>query len=868
MVSIASSIIGQVAWVAADGGFRSEIRGFSSSGTPLYGTGPAAATRDSGQRLFTNPARFPKLAAAEGAPTHMKKLLLFALLGLVGLTAMVAAGAAAWVWTTLPAVKGTFDVAGPEAPVDVIRDRAGVPHIFAKSGADAAFALGFVHAQDRFWQMEMMRRQGAGRLAEVLGADALPSDKWVRTLGLYKLAEKQFQDSSPEVRQTLTLYAAGVNAWLDRVRQSVLGVPALEFALLRLKPEPWKPADSLVWGKLMAMRLGGNWQDEVLRTRLARKLAPQRVGELWPLYPEGAPQTIEKLAALTGDIDLAKLAAAGTDPIGLPRGASNAWVVNRQLTTTRGSILANDPHLALSAPILWYLAAIEAPDLRVVGATVPGLPFIILGHNNHIAWGITNTQTDIQDLFVEQTDGDGKRYLTPDGPKPFETMTETVAVKGASPVALVIRRTRHGPVMSDISGAIGKAGGKDAVMALSATFLLPKDTTAEALYKLNRAENWDTFVAALRNWHAPQSNFMFADTAGNIGFIAPGLVPVRRKGWGLVPSPGWDGETDWTGFLPFDQLPKLYNPASGMIVNANNRITPDDYPHFITFDWAPSYRAERIIERVKALPQSTQSSAQIQLDNISEMARDLLPLMLEVQPADATSKSVRARLEKWNGAMSRNRAEPLIFATWLLELNRAIYADELGELFQDYLDFRPAFIQSVLTNHKEWCDDVRTPEKEDCPGRILVALKKTADKLAAQHGPNSKDWQWGKVHVAYFANPVLGQLPWLGSKARIEMPTDGGNYTVNRGAVRANDPAHPFRHVHGAGLRAVYDLTDLKKSRFVIATGQSENPFSAHYQDMLDDWRLGRYKNIGQAAAALRESKEPVLVLKPAPVAR
>ena len=408
----------------------------------------------------------------------MLRKALYSLLGVVALLAVIGGVGAGWVWTTLPEVKGSLDVRGLEAPVEILRDRAGVPHILAKSARDAYFALGFVHAQDRFWQMEAMRRLGAGRMAEVMGAEAVASDKWMRTLGLYKLAEKQFQELSEPVKTALTVYAAGVNAQLEESRKWPWRRPAIEFWLLRYEPQPWKPADSLVWGKIMAMRLGGNWQDEILRARLARKLAPQRVGQLWPLYPDDAPNTVDKVAELTRGLDLEKLAAASPEPAGTPRGASNAWAVARQHTTTRGAILANDPHLRLTAPILWYLARLKAADLDVVGATVPGMPFTILGQNARIAWGMTSTHTDIQDLFVEQIEADGKQYRTPDGMKPFESESQTIAVKGGDPVKITVRRSRHGPIVSDAVDAIGKVAGKDAAIALAATFLEPKDRSA------------------------------------------------------------------------------------------------------------------------------------------------------------------------------------------------------------------------------------------------------------------------------------------------------------------------------------------------------------------------------------------------------
>ncbi|MFQ5763759.1 MAG: penicillin acylase family protein [Rhodospirillales bacterium] len=793
----------------------------------------------------------------------MKRLLTVTVLGLLAIVVAIGGTGALWLWSTLPKTDGIIEVPVIENPVEVLRDANGIPHIFAKSARDVYFALGYVHAQDRFWQMEMMRRLGAGRLAEVLGPGALASDKWMRTLGLYKLAEKQAAALSAPARLALNRYAAGVNARIERGKRLPWSVPAIEFALLRYAPEPWKPADSLVWGKIMATRLGGNWRDEVLRARLARKLKPTQVGELWPVYPADAPATVEKVAALTRGMDLERLAAASPRPPGLPRGASNAWAVDSKNTMTRGAILANDPHLGFSAPILWYLARIDAPDLTIAGATVPGVPFTILGHNGRIAWGITDTQSDIEDLFVEQTRADGREYLTPQGWKEFERAEETIAVKGGSPVTFTVRRSRHGPVISDVSDASAKAAGKGAVMALSATYLEPEDRTPEALFKLARTDSWDSFVNVLRDFHAPQTNFFYADTQGNIGFIAPGKVPVRKRGWGLVPSPGWDGGTDWQGFLPFDLLPSVYNPPSGHIVNANNRITPEGYTHFITTDWAPAYRARRILGLLEDKEMSVHATTRIQLDYVSEMARQLLPLMLDIEPTDPKSRKAHSMLAEWNGAMSRTRPEPLIFSTWLLELNRAVYADELGDRTGDYLSLRPRFIISVLTRRQAWCDNVETPETEDCHERIRLALKRAIERLEAAMGGDMDGWQWGDVHRAHFSHRALGALPWLARFVDLEIPTDGGNYTVNRGGSRVSHPQHPFQHIHGAGVRSIYDLADLRRSRFVLATGQSGNPVSSHYRDLMADWRDGRYHRMSQSRSALRNAAAGNLTLSP-----
>ena len=793
----------------------------------------------------------------------MKRFLFFSVSGLVALVLLAGGVGWAWLLSTLPSTDATIEVAGLETPVEVMRDESGIPHIFAKTENDAYFALGFVHAQDRFWQMEMMRRFGAGRLAEVLGPEAVASDKWMRTLGLYRLAEKMVEQMSEPMRQSLIHYAAGVNARLKRSQSLPWGVAAPEFALFRYAPEPWRPADSLVWGKTMAARLGGNWRDEILRTRLARKLAPKQVGELWPLYPDDVPRMVAKAVALTRSMDLDRLAALPPDPAGLPRGASNAWVLASRNTSNRGPILANDPHLGFNAPILWYLARIETPYFQITGATVPGVPFTVLGHNGRIAWGMTNTQTDIQDLFVEQIDDSGKKYKTPDGWQAFETRTETITVKGAAAVKITVRETRHGPVVSDLLPAAAGVTGKEVVMALSATFLEPEDRTPEAMFMINLASSWETFTAALKGFQAPQSNFMFADTKGDIGFIAPGLVPIRARGWGLVPSPGGDGGTDWTGYVPFEELPILFNPPSGRIVNSNNRVTPEGYPHFITLDWSPGFRAKRILEQVDGKIQSVLGASKLQQDHVSEMAKRLLPLMLGIEAEDERSRQALSMLEKWNRRMSRRRPQALIFSTWLYELNRAVYADELGDLFQDYLKLRPLFIVSVLTRRQEWCDDVNTQQREDCAGRIRFALKRALDRLSETRGNDMKAWRWGDVHQASFPHPVLSRVPGLNRFVNLRIPTDGGNYTVNRGASLVNDPARPFEHIHGAGFRAVYDLEDLRRSRFIVATGQSGNPVSSHYGDLLTAWRDGRYLRMGQTRAALRNSAAAILTLMP-----
>ena len=793
-------------------------------------------------------------------PANMKRMVAWAAGGLLLLFFVVAAAAGVWLHSSLPAVDGVVKVAGLAGTVEIVRDARGIPHIRAGGTDDAYFALGFVHAQDRLWQMESMRRLGSGRLAEVVGAAALPSDRFMRVLGFHRLVGEQFRRLREPVRRALKSYAAGVNAWL----KTHGGALPPEFLLLGYAPEPWRPADSLFWGKLMALDISGNWRHELLRARLARHLPAERIDELFPPYPDDGPVTAPDLGKLTRglglDLDLDRLAAAVPGVQGSPRGASNSWAVAGKLTISGRPVLANDPHLPFSAPVPWYLARIEAPGLDLAGATAPGVPFTILGHNRRIAWGLSSSESDLQDLFVERLDpGDSSRYLVPGGARTFRLRREVIAVAGGDDVVLAVRETRHGPVIGDILGsADGTAGGGGKVLALAATFLRDGDLTPQALFRLNRAAGWDDFVAALADFHAPHLNVVYADIEGNIGFLAPGWVPIRRHG--RIPRPGWTGEADWTGFVPFRRLPRLLNPPRGRIVAANNKIVSESYPHFITDGWAPPYRARRILDLLGGGGKhSAAAAARLQLDLVSLMARHLKPMLIAFQPATERQRRVRGLIAEWNGEMSRLRPEPLIFTAWLRELNRLVYADELAGMFAAFWSLRPLFIASVLGERRQWCDDIRTAKAEDCESLLAKALDRALDDLAERFGADFADWRWGNVHQARFRHRLLDGLPLLGSLAELKIATDGGGYTINRGSGRVSDRDRPYEHIHGAGLRAVYDLGDLENSRFVIATGQSGNPLSAHYGDQLQDWRDGRSFRLGRAGSG---SPETAVVLR------
>jgi penicillin amidase len=754
------------------------------------------------------------------------------LIGLVLVASIGLAGGYLWLRQSLPVVDGTIVVQGLAAPVQIVRDAHAVPHIEARSFEDAIFALGFVHAQDRLWQMDFRRRLGAGRLAEVLGPGALPTDRLIRTLGFERAAKASLAHLRPDTVALLHAYAAGVNAYLA----TRTGPLPPEFLILGYEPEPWAPADSLVWMRVLALDLSANWRDELLRARLARRLSADQIADLWPDSVTSAPVTLVELAqGLPADPRAAAL------PPAPPRGlGSNAWVLDGSRTTSGAPLLANDPHLGLSAPGPWYLAHLSTPDRELIGATMPGLPGVVLGHNGTIAWGFTNTGPDTQDLFVERVHPDDpSQYLTPDGGAPFMIRDEVIEVDGAEPVTLRVRETRHGPVLSDLLPTAGAVVEADQVLALSWTALAPDDVSIEALLDLSAAENWPAFVAAARANGTPQQNVLYADTAGHIGFIAPGRVPIRGKGDGRWPVPGWTGEFDWQGTIPFAELPRRLDPPDGAFVNANNRIVTDDYPYLLTTDWGPPHRARRIVEALGDDRHDLASFARLQADQLSLLARDLLPLMLEAVPQSEAGAAAHARLTAWDHVMRPDAAEPLIFAAWYRELSRQIYADELSDLFQAYWGVRPQFMEHVLRRRPGWCDDIGTATAETCASQAAEALELALADLERRYGGEPDDWRWGEAHPARMLHPVFRDLPVLRRLFGIEHPSGGDNVTVNVGHYRPADEADPFASVHAASYRGLLDLAALERSRFIASTGQSGNPLSAHYGDLAKLWAKG-----------------------------
>ena len=755
------------------------------------------------------------------------------LIGIVLLGGLGLGGGYLWLRGSLPQVDGEVVVPRLGAPVTIVRDRWAIPHIEASSLRDASFALGFVHAQDRLWQMEFQRRLGAGRLAEILGAGGLRSDRFMRTLGLYRLAEASLAHLEDDTVAWLQAYADGVNAFLD----TRTGPLPPEFLILRHgELEPWRPADSLVWLRVLALDLATNYRDELMRARLARRLSAEQIADVWPTYPESAPITLLELArALPSDELAAVLPPAAPEGVG-----SNAWVVAPGRSTTGGALLANDPHLGLQAPGVWYLAHLVTPGLELVGATLPGIPAVVLGHNGTIAWGFTNTGADTQDLFIERIDPvNPAQYLTPDGPAPFEVREERIRIAGAAPVALTARATRHGPVISDLLPDAA-VFGDDRVVALAWSALAEDDLGLQALLRIGTARNWEEFVTALRDVSAPMQNIHYADAAGHIGFIAPGRVPVRRNGDGRWPVPGWTGEYDWKGWIPLESLPRTIDPPDGVLFNANNRVVPEDYPYLLTADWEAPHRARRLAQLLRHDAFRPEDFADMQADVLSLLAEDLLPIMLTAAPRGPAATSAMARLERWGRVMRADAAEPLIFAAWYRELSRLIYADELGGMFDGFWHVRPQFMERILTRRQIWCDDVRTDRAETCTELAGAALDAALQDLARRFGDEPDAWRWGTAHAARMPHPIFADQHVLSLLFGIEVPTGGDSVTLNVGHFNPRNQRWPFANTHAATYRAIYHLADLDQSRFVTATGQSGNPLSRHYDDLTVLWASGR----------------------------
>jgi penicillin amidase len=760
-------------------------------------------------------------------------------------------------YRAMPAYSGTERLPGLSAQARVWRDAYGVPHIFAGSMDDAARALGFLQAGERMFQMEVLRRVGQGRMAEIRGADLLPVDKFIRTVGFYREAETSFSALSPWAQKRLEAYAEGVNAFL-----ASHALPP-EFLLAGDNPEPWRPADSLVIGKLEAYQLSQNFKLKLLRARLAAKLGDERANWLFPGARPGDPITTLPAISDTHASDDRIDDELGTWT-GIGKGASNEWVVAGSRTLTGKPILANDPHLDLSAPILWYLARVVTQEGAVKGATLPGAPVFVLGQNDSIAWGLTTAESNVQDLFIETADpADPSRYFSPEGPKPFETRDETIHVKDSAAVKLTIRATRHGPVHSDVDDDLADFAGPGKAVALAFTGLGDRDTTAEAFMRVNSARNWGEFLDALRLYQTPTQNLVFADISGDIGFLNPGLVPTRKSGDGLGPVDGASGAFDWTGTIPFEQWPRLHNPEIGFAFNANNADFPADHEPSFGRESEETFRARRIQQFFDAIDKhSLETSAAMQGDHLSLDVKELQPFIAMIAPSDERARKAQAMLTSWNGVMDKDRAEPLIYTAFLRSLHKILIEDRTGLPVTEKGPFAATTLVSLMRDHPSWCASAGTTEP-GCRATLGNALDDGLALLAERDGADMSHWRWGAEHKAVLQHQVYSHIPLFDRLSDLSVSSSGGFYTLDRGGGSGLVSDLPFARTQGGGFRGLYDLASPDRSRFMIATGESGHIFSRHYGDLTPLWNDVKSITLAGSEDELRKAGAQELTLEP-----
>lgn len=731
----------------------------------------------------------------------MSQIVRYVVLSIAFLILLALGGGYGWLTSSLPKVDGAVAVPGISGKIVIRRTADGVPTIVAENWNDAWAGLGYVHAQDRLWQMESMRRFALGRLSEAIGEQTVGLDMAQRRLDLGRLTEVQYPQLAQDTRLALRAYAQGVNAYL----QTREGALPLEFLLLHVTPGEWHPADGLLWGRLMAYQLSGYWRDDAGRAAVVAKIGLDKAREIWPGIAAPDPQ-VAALTSLPGPTHLT------------PMGASNAWAVAGS-KTGGGALLAGDPHLGFAIPGVWYLARLQVGDETVEGATAPGSPFVIIGRNRHVAWSFTSNEADLQDLVQVSADD-----VT-------EQLIDDIDVKGGRDRKLTRFYVQGAPV---VAGSLLDGDGRDG-MALRATALQPTDTTPDALQGLNRARGLDDALAALRSFKAPLMNAILAADDGRIAQALAGDVPDRGSADGRYPLP--DADAPWRLIPGYEIAPPVVDPADGTVANANERPgTLDGAPITVQGDWPTRARAERIQALFKA-------GGSMDARRMTSMQLDVVDYGFSVwkdQVAGLPDGPAKDLLAGWDGGMRRNAAAPLIFAAWMAQLKQALFADELGRDIAAARLMGPLRMRVMFDTESPWCDDVSTPAVEHCTDLPAKAFAAAIASLEAVYGTDPAKWRWGAAHQARFKHALLGKVPLGDSLFDRAIETDGGNRTLNRGASRADAGLDGvFDHVHGAGFRAVHDFKG--PSRYIAVPGQSGNPLSPHYDDLLARWRDGAY---------------------------
>ncbi len=786
---------------------------------------------------------------------------------------------------SLPNYDAEVTLAGISAPVEIVRDNANVPHIFGQTNEDVYFALGYAHAQDRLWQMTMLRRTVQGRLSELFGERTLRIDEVMRRFDLYNLSVASVDAQTDETKAGLIAYSAGVNAWLSEVNAGARGRGAPEMWLFSHPVAPWQPADSVAILKLMAIQLTSGIEDEVLRARASLLLSNERLADILPDDPTGGIAALPEYASIVPHVPAytpnMRMAYDPLSPIGPAplAGASNAWAASPSRSATGSTLLANDPHLGLTAPSIWYLARLELTSGGVIGGTIPGMPVVLSGRGDTLGWGVTTATVDDQDVFIEELNPDNPdEYRSPNGWVPFRTRDSIVTIKDAPAVTLRLRWTANGPVIPRDQFDLGTITPPGHVTTVAWTALSDRDTSMSAAMEIMQSRTVEEAIAAGENHIAPAQNMTLADR-NRIAMKTVGALPARdarHQSQGRYPSFGYLPENRWLGRFPYSDNPEFIDPPGGIIGNTNNKTVDRPFPNHVAFDWGDTQRIYRWRRLMQAREVHTRDSfIEAQLDTVSFTARTLSTLMGadlwftgDAAP-DGTPQRRRQvalnLLSSWNGEMNEHLPEPLIYAAWTRAFQQRLIRDELGPLAAEFTHVDPVFIERVMRDvdgASIWCDVLQSAPIETCTDIARQSLDDALIWIAENYGEAIEAVRWGDAHVATHDHPVLGKTPGLEWVVNIRQSTSGGDHTLQRAKTSGVDP-HPFQNVHSGAYRGVYDFADPDSSVFIISTGQSGHPLSRHYDNLGELWRRGEYIPMSLDPDLARAAAVGVTVLRP-----
>ena len=809
---------------------------------------------------------------------------------------------------SFPQVEGEIQVPGLESRVEIYRDSFGIPHIYGESHHDLFFAQGYVHAQDRFWQMDFWRHQGAGRLSELLGKPMLDTDKFLRTLGWERISKQELELLGPEEKLILESYSEGVNAYLQERSGSEL---SLEYAFLPIlnrgyQPKPWTPLNSLTWAKAMAWDLRANLGTELDQAKLLMDITPEQLDSLYPVYPQDHPLIVTDYSSSSREIDqnpassirsfaenspsiadvwsllqstslkveaLDEISGGGFEGIG-----SNSWAISGDLTDTGMPYLANDPHLGSQMPSIWYEIGLHCREktascqLDFVGFSFAGVPGIIIGHNDQIAWGLTNVGPDVMDLYIEKLNPeDFTQYEFEGAWIDMEVVTETIQIAGKDPVEHNVYLTHHGPIIGSVYGLEDFAETttldipENYALALKWTALEPSCVFC-SVWKINRAQDWGDFREAAREFVVPSQNLLYADVDGNIGYQMPGNIPLRTTDHdGMLPVPGWTGEYEWQGYIPFEELPYTFNPAEGYIITANNAVVGQDYPYPISKEWDHGFRAQRLLDLLEVAPNPITMDyiKEMQGDNLDKLAESIIPVLTKIEFTDPDLDKIQQMLGEWDYQAEMDSAPAALFMVFLNNLISNTTADELPDYFHIGVGSRSRefFRQLVNSPEDDWWDDSSTAEKETLEDIFRLTLEESYQQISKEQGKDPHNWKWGELHTITFRNQVMDSFPGIKTAFnRGPFPTSGGSEIVN---ATGWDEWAPFEVDWLPSMRMVVDLNDLSNSVTVHTTGQSGHAYHPNYIDMADLWRNIQYHPMLWQYDTIQSDAQSLLILTP-----